>query len=228
MKKAFALVLTFIMIAAMGVTAFAAPNGFIVSPSANKNPTLVDWDPISPDCNAGLTVTPFGDRDKLDDESREQLEAARDSIVNASDLTELNEDLKKKSQNAGIDADDLAVSDLFDVDYTDCDIHDEHKGFKVWLDSDQLDKFVGLMHFDGENWTLIDDAEIDEDGYLVFSSDKTGPFAIVLNTAENGSGSDTPPQTGDDFHWWIYVALMAVSAVALVIIGLKLKKAKEQ
>ena len=148
---------------------------------------------------------------------------------NTDDLTSLNEDLKKIANDKGIKGTDLAVSDLFDIDYTDCDIHDGHGGFKIKLDSDGLDKFVGLMHFDGEKWTLIEGAAIDDNGYLVFSTDKTGSFAIVLDTAEEegGSSSSDGPQTGDNFSWWIYVALMAVSAVALVVIALKLKKTEE-
>ena len=227
MKKTLALVLIIIMMLAMPVIAFAA-NGFVESPSADKTPIIIDKETVSGDCTTRLVGTSFAEREKLDDESREQLESAKDSIVNASAVVDLNDDLKKKAQDAGVDADDLAVSDLFDIDYTKCEIHDDHEGFEIWIDSDKLEKFVGVMHFDGENWSLIDDAKIDEDGFLVFSSDKTGAFAIVLNAPESGSGSDVPPQTGDDFKWWIYASLMAISAVALVVIGLKLKKAKEQ
>lgn len=229
MKKLLALVMTFVMVAVMGVTAFAAPNNFINSPTANENPKLVHWDPLSKDCDAKLIVTPFADRDTLDDASRTQLEKARDVIVNTDDLTSLNEDLKKIADDKGIKGTDLSVSDLFDIDYTDCDIHDGHGGFKIKLDSEGLDKFVGLMNFDGEKWTLIEGAAIDDNGYLVFSTDKTGSFAIVLDTAEEegGSSSSDGPQTGDNFSWWIYVALMAVSAVALVVIALKLKKTEE-
>ncbi|MBO5870517.1 MAG: hypothetical protein J6Q89_07195 [Clostridia bacterium] len=228
MKKLLTHVMTFLMVVAMGVTAFAAPNNFISSPSANENPELIGWDPVTEDCDAELIVTPFGDREKLDDASRNQLEAARDVIVNTKDLTDLNEDLKKLANDKGIKGGDLSVSDLFDVDFSDCDTHDGHDGFKIKLDSEGLDKFIGLMHFDGEKWTLIDNAKIDENGYLVFTTDKIGSFAIVLNTAEEGgSSSGSGPQTGDYFSWWIYVALMAVSAVALVVVALKLKKSEE-
>lgn len=223
MKKVFAVILTFLMVVTMGVTVFAAPNNFISSPGGNKNPVLVKWEPLDEDCDANLTITPYADRADLDDEARDLIEKARDIIVNASDLSELCGALS----DLGVDVKDLAVSDLFDVDYTECDEHYDHKGFKIWLDSDALDKFVGLMHFDGKDWTLITAADIDEDGYLAFETEKNGPFAIVLNTEQGGSSSGNPPQTGDDFRWWIYAALMAVSAVALLFIGYKLKKTEE-
>lgn len=227
MKKVFAVILTLVMTLAMGVTAFAAPNNFISSPGGNMSPELIKWEPLSEECTGKITVTPFADRDDIDEASRELIENARDLIVEASDLTKLCNGLKDAASTNGIDADDLAVSDLFDVDYTDCNIHDDHKGFKLWLDSDALNKFVGLMHFDGEEWSFITNTSIDENGYLVFSTDKSGPFAIVLNTDDSGSSSDNPPQTGDDFRWWIYAALMAVSAIALAVIGYKLKKSEE-
>jgi len=228
MKKGFAVLLSILMVALMGITAMAAPNNFVSSPSANKNPELVDWDVLDDECTAKIIVTAFPEREKLDDESRQQLEEARDIIVDTSDLTDLNDDLKTKVDSLGVDSKYIDVSDLFDVDYSDCDVHDEHGAYKISLKSDALDKFVGLLHFDGENWTMIDNAQIYENGYLVYSTDKTGSFAIVLNTYEDESSSGNGPQTGDEFRWWIYVAIMVVSAVAFIVVAIKLKKSEDK
>ncbi len=224
MKKSFAVLLSILMIFVMGITAMAAPNNFVGSPSGNKYPEIVDGGLIEDESSVEIIVKPYADRFNLDDESRKQLEDAYDIIVDTPDLTDLNVDLKNKANTMGIDSNDIDVSDLFDVDYSDNETNEEYGEYKLRLKSDVLENFVGLLHFDGNNWTMIDNATIDEDGYLVYSTDKTGSFAIVVNTFEDGSSSGNGPQTGDDFHWWIYIALMAVSAVALVIIALKLKK----
>ncbi len=227
MKKGFAVLLSILMVALMGITAMAAPNNFVSSPSSNNNLEIIDWESSEED-KEELIVTLFANRHILNDVARMQLEEARDIIVNTPDLANLNEDLKEKVDSLGIDSKDVAISDLFDVDYSDCDVHDEHGEYKVLLKSDELDKFVGLLHFDGQNWTMIDNAQIDENGYLVYSTDKTGSFAIVLNTYEDESSSGNGPQTGDEFRWWIYVVLMAVSAVAFIVVAIKLKKTEDK
>ena len=224
MKKVFAVLLSILMVAVMGITSVAAPNNFVSSPSGNQNPEIFDSEILDENCEIRLVVTPYANRHNLDDESRQQLIDAYDIVINTSDISDLNNVLNSKANAMEIDTKYLHVSDLFDIDYNDCDMHNEHGTYKIQLKSDALDKFVGLLHFDGEDWTMIENAEIDSNGKLSFSTDKTGTFAIVLNTFEEGSDSGNKPQTDDNFRWYIYIALMAVSAVALVVIGYKLKK----
>ncbi len=222
MKKLLAVILTIVMVMTLSLTVFAAPSGFVSSPSGSEGPILEDFENADEDCESELELTHYGDRDELDDESREILEDAYESIVNASDLGELNKDLEDLAEKLGIPVEDLAVSDLFDISSSDCDGHSEHGEFTITLNDDDLKDFVGLMRYDGENWHLVDGARISDDGTkLIFTSDEIGAFAIVTNT---GSSTVSPP-TGDNFTWIYYVVVAAVvAAMGLAFVVYKTKK----
>lgn len=218
MKKLFAVIFAVVLASVMCVTALAAPNNFVSSPEADNDTTLEGSDNNTEGCEATLVLTTFADREKLDDASRKNLEDARDDIVNSGDLTELCAGLKDKTDKK------VSVSDLFDIDYTDCDTHDGHGGFTFRVKVGSLDKFVGVMNYNGNAWELVD-ASVNDNGELVIKTDKTGAFAVVLESEQEDTSY--PNQTGDDFTWWIYAAIMVVCVVALVLIGIKLKKSEK-
>ena len=223
MKKVLAICLMMVMVLSMSVNVFAAPGGFVSSPSGNPAPKVVDFDPSDEECTAQLVITPYGDRHDLSDVLRAMLEKAYNSIVNSDDLTKLNAELAKIAADKNINGADLAVSDLFDIHVTGCDYLDEHVDFVISLDADTLSHFVGLLHMNKDGvWELVTDAEVVNNGeHLKFSVDSFSPFAIVVDTS---SGTPDAPQTGDNSMIHIYAILMAVSALALVVILVKNKK----
>lgn len=245
MKKVLAICLVIVMAVSMSVNAFAAPEGFVSSPSGNPAPTLISFAPSDEDCTARLVITPYGDRHDLSDTLRTMFEKAYNEIVASSDLTELNADLAEVAEGMNIDGADLAVSDLFDIHVTGCDYHDEHVDFDIVLAADVLKNFVGLLHMNKDSvWELVDNAEVVNNGeHLKFSVDSFSPFAIVVNTGDNDvpptddsdnpttgdlndtqSGGDRAPQTGGSSYARIYLIIMAVAALAAVVIWRKSKR----
>lgn len=222
MKKLLVFLLAIAMLTTLGVTAFAEPGNFIVSPSKNKAPELIGGTNENANCTAKLVITPYSERHTLNDEKKQKIEYAYDQIVISDDLTEFNSAFKKFVGDKGISSDKLAVSDLFDVSYYGCDDHEKHGAFRISLRADTLSGFVGLLHLNGDKWDFVDNAVVDGD-VLTFSVKELSPFAIVVETDKH-----TPPQTGDDFSWWIYVALMVASAAALGVVGYKLKKCENR
>ena len=223
MKKVVAICLMMVMVLCMSVNVFAAPSGFVSSPSGNPAPTVVAFEPNNDDCTGRLVVTPYGDRHELSDALRAMFEKAYNDIVNSDDLTKLNAELAKIASDKDINGADLAVSDLFDIHVTGCDYHDEHVGFDITLDADTLDRFEGLLHMNKDGvWELVTDAEVINNGeHLKFSVDSFSPFAIVVDTS---SGTPDAPQTGDNSMIHIYAIIMAVSALAVIVIAVKSKK----
>ena len=77
---------------------------------------------------------------------------------------------------------------------------------------------------DGE-WQPVEDFSVNEDGSLTVNFDNIGPVAISVREGY----TENPPQTGDQMGNSIvlWVALLAVSAVALVaVIVLSKRKAR--
>ena len=222
MKKVLVICLVMLMVAILGVTAFAAPNGFVSSPSGNAAPDVESFEPSDEDCTATLVVTPYGDKHELSKTLQAMLDAAYNSIVNADDLTSLNDDLAKIVKDRNLDSKKLAVSDLFDIHVAGCDYHEEHVDFDVTLSADTLSHFVALLHMnkDGE-WELVADARVaNNDEHLIFSVESFSPFAIVIDT------SASSPDTGDSAM--IYVGAMAASAVAFVVLLVVINRKKKE
>ena len=221
MKRFLVLLMTAFMLLTLSTPVLAEPGNFVVSPSTNKGPELVDGSNGSEDCDGYIVVTPYVDRDELDEDKKNEIENAYKQIVESDDLTDFNEDFKNLVNDKGISSDNLAVSDLFDVSYYGCEEHDDHADFNITLRSDKLDGFVALLkQVDGE-WVLVEDATVEGD-LLKFTAKDFSPFAIVVELDKHN-----PPQTGDNFRWWIYISLMVVSAGALAVVGYKLKKIEE-
>lgn len=217
MKKLVVLCLTLVMLASLGLNAFAARGSFVSSPSGNPAPLLIDWEVPDADCTATVVITSYADRDTLDDAKREEMENAYDAIANTLDLTELDADLAQLAEEKDIAPSNLAVSDLFDISYVGCEDHRDHDGyFSITFEAETLKNFVGLIYHNGEEWVLVDDAVVDGK-QLTFTTKEFSPFAIVV---------DTNAQTGDNTMIYVWSAIAAASGVLLVVIGLKNKKKK--
>ncbi len=224
MKKVLVICLTLVMLVSMSLTAFAAPSGFVSSPSGSDGPGVIAFDPSDEDCNAELVITPYGDRNELPAALKNLFEKAYDEIVKSGDITKLNADFAKYVEGLNIDPKNLAVSDLFDIHATGCDYHDGHHDFDITLGADMLMHFVGLLHMNSKGeWEFVSDAKVtSNDEHLEFSVEGFSPFAIVVDTTQPGGG----PETGDSSNAPIYAVVMFVSATALAVIIIMSRKQK--
>lgn len=224
MKKTLVFIMAIVMSFAVSITAFAAPNGFAISPGANIAPELVEYDKENLDCLATLLITAYADRNSLSEEQRLSLEQAYNDIISATDLSAVCTQLVSAAQTLGVDIKNLAVSELFDISYLNCDDHDGHGSFKLKIKSQSLQGFVGLLHKNGDKWELVEDVTLESDGlHLSFTVDSLSPFAIVVET---DGGSEQPPNSGDKFPFGAVFAFVAASALTVVLVaGAKKKKA---
>lgn len=224
MKKVMAILLSVVMVFSMSFLATAATsNGFVSSPSTKPAPEVVTFEPADDECTAKLVITPYSEKEELSEALEALLDKAKDTITNSKNLTELNSKLASIAKSKNIKGEKLAVSDLFDIHVTGCDFHDGHVDFDIVLAADTLSHFVGLLHMNKDGvWELVEDAKVTGNGeHLVFSVESFSPFAIVVDTTELASN---PPQTGDNSKIYLYIGIMAVSALAVLVIYKRLKK----
>lgn len=222
MKKFFALLLAAVMALTVSVTVFAAPGNFVQSPSNNSGPELVEGKNESEDCTADLVVTPYKDRATLSADKLAEIEKVYGIISSGVDLTSLNAKFKSFVAGLGILSSNLAVSDLFDVSYFNCDTHGDHGSFRIKLSAETLRNFVGLLHYNNGVWEFVESARVLPDGEtLEFSIKDLSPFAIVV---EKDSGSAVSPDT--DNMTFALPVIMIVCSAALVFVCVKIKKEK--
>lgn len=220
MKKVLVVLLAVIMMMSMTLTAFAAPGKFVSSPTGQQAPIVISFE--DDECTGSLIITPYGDRDELPAALQALMKKAYDEIKASTDLTELCAALKNLAAAKKIKGTNLAVTELFDIRVEGCTIHDGHHDFDIVINPDTLKNFVGLLHMkENGEWELISDAKVIANGdHLAFSVDTLSPFAIVVNTGAN------PSQTGESNMIYVYIAVMAVSALAIVLIIAKSRKQK--
>ncbi len=223
MKKFITLCLALVVLASMSLVAFADSGlgGFIESPSNNQAPVVINGENASEDCEAQILITAYIDRDELPEAIRTKLEEAYKIIKETPNLSDLNEALVKISDDMGIKVTDLAVSDLFDIRSTDCVTHDEHGHFDITLKADTLKHFVCLLHFYNNEWRIVDNAEVTNNGtHLEFEEDEFSPFAIVVNTAE----MDEPTAPLHRYDLPIILGASALLLLIILIVAFKRKK----
>lgn len=183
MKKVIVALIMVLMIASMTLSALAASGGFVSSPSGNQAPVLVKGANTSKKCESVLTVTSYADRDKLSENSKNQIEAAYAQIVATTDVSKLNASVAEVAKDVEVGLSDLAVSDLFDISASTCSDHEKHKKFKIELQSDTVKNFVCLLHYNNGEWEVVKGAKIDKnENILKFKTDELSPFAIVVSS----------------------------------------------
>ena len=225
-KVVLTLMLTVAMVLTMSATVFAELGSFVESPSANQAPELVSSSNSSEECEADIVITSYGDRHLLDEEGRNEIESAYNTIVNAQDMADLNGAFGELAEQLGVSSSDFAVSDLFDMSSTDCDSHDEHGAFSVTVKPAMLENFMGLMCFDDGEWKIIDGAKVSEDGeHIEFETEMFGPFAIVVYT---GEGEITLPSGTNIIPIVAGAAVAAVAAAGAVFFVMFKKKKKRE
>ncbi|MBQ8783607.1 MAG: hypothetical protein IJZ57_07540 [Clostridia bacterium] len=222
MKKFLALLMAVIMVLTVSITAFATPGSFVQSPSNNNGPELVEGSNEDEECTAELIITPYKDRATLPAKALADIEKVYGIIAAGVDLTSLNAEFKAFVASKGLLASNLAVSDLFDVSYYNCDIHDFHGYFRIKLSADTLRNFVGLLHYNDGVWEFVDNAKVLPDGEtLEFSIKDLSPFAIVVDTSK---GSAVSPETGAEDYTAFVAVITSIAAASVVFVSLKKKK----
>ena len=214
MKKFLSIMLSILMLATTQITALAADN-FVGSPTANNNPTLIEGTSVDGD-DYKVVINSFAERDQLNKNQKIDFENAYNSIKNANNLIELNSELKDVADSKDINVENLSISDIFNVSYQDNDgnVIDNNGSFKIKVKAATLNNFVGLMHYDGQTWTMVKGAKVSADGYLEFTTDYQGTFAVVVNTAGTNTQS---PATGES-EISIVATLSILACAALIIV----------
>ena len=217
MKKILVICMTIVMALSMTMSVVAAPGNFVSSPSGNSAPIIIEVELESEECTLQLIITPYIDRGELAEEAKNNLEKAYKEISEAEDLSELLDKIDDIAADKGASVDSLAVSDLFDLSYADCDIHDQHGGeVIVTIKPETLKNFISLMFFNGTSWELVEDAAVmgENQDQLKFTTNGYGPYAIVVDAE---SMSDMP-ETYDGMAWIPYIIIMIVSAADAIIL----------
>ncbi len=224
MKKLFTTLLALIMVLSLSVTVMAAPNNFVESPSNNRAPIIIDCKNEDEDCVANVVVVPFGDRDKLSDEHKQEIQDAYDQIIGSSDLTDLFTGIDSVLTPGTITS-DLSVSDLFNMHYTDCDLHANHGKFKIELSTETLKGFVGLVQIVDGKWQVVADAKVEDGKYLSFTVKDLSTFAIVVDRTKAESTSPITGAPASTYVTGIVVFSVILVAMASVVV-LKRKNEK--
>ena len=171
MKKLIIILTVAVAIIAMSVSALAAPGGFIESPSANGAPTIVGGN-----SDGGVRVIAYRDRkNSLSAEQIANFESAYKSVVDVSNISDVNSELSDIASAVKVNAADLAVSDLFYVD-----IDGEMTSALISLESATFSNFVCLLRYDGSNWVVVD-TKIEGDDIIAFDA-LPGEYAVVVST----------------------------------------------
>ena len=199
---------------------FAASGVFVSSPSGKAAPELIEGVNEDSECVAVVEICAYSDRDALSDADKSKLEAAYKSIVNTDDLADLNEKLGELANTLQISSDKLAVSDLFNVGYSDCASHNDHGKFSVKIKPVVIDNFACLMYYDGSAWVVVENVVVDEDeATITFDMSDPAPYAIVVH-----DGSAVIPNVDDDgisagiiIGIWLVVKLVDTSIVFFVV-----------
>ncbi len=232
MKKIITLILAITMAFVSMVPAFAVNDDFVSSPS-NDDLTLNDWENEDPDCTAELILTLYKDRARLTQFLREQLEKAYDILMNCKDLTTLCDQFANLVAKLGLSAEDLAVTEVFDLTYHKCDVHEDHGYFTIKLGAKALENFVGLLHYYNGEWEVIENARVLADGEtLEFKAKDFSPFAIVVNTGDKVPNEEIPNTDvqveNTQMPMQLMIGATAVFATATVIaVVFKKKEVKE-
>lgn len=170
MKKVLSCLLAVLLLVSIGAMAFA--DDVVPSVEAEKQvPTVGEaLDADGNDVSSAIVITDYEDKDTLPEEAQEQLDDAFDALQDLPALIEGNEDLKALLDGAEVDAESL-----FDISIIDDSVVPP---IDLKLELVNPDNFAALLHFvDGE--ASIVEAEVDEDGFLPFTLEEVGTYAIL-------------------------------------------------
>ena len=220
MKKVFAIILSLVIVACAGVMAFAEPGAFVSSPSGSNGPEIVEVIYSDGSCEPRIVVTPYKDREALDENKESDMNKAYEEIAADKDLTKLCPELKKTATAKGISTESLAVSDLFDISaYHTRNDHKYCGTTTLTLKAETIKHFAALLHRKPTGkWEVVDGVVVDKvNNTITFSAEDFSPYAIVIEKS-----LDTAPDTGSNLY--IPAIVMGVSAISLAGVLISLKK----
>lgn len=222
MKKILAVCLALVMVASAAILAFAQ-GGFVSSPSGNPAPVIIEVVYEEGSCNPRIIVTPYSERETLDDKREADLNAAYDEIAANEDLTNLCEALAAVAAEKGIPVEDLAVSDLFDITASHNGDHEYCGTVRITLSAETIKNFIALLHRNSEgSWEVVPNVTVNvAENTIEFSIDDFSPFAVVVDTS-----AENLPNTGEALY--IPAIAMFVSAIALVFVLVNIRKNKQE
>ncbi len=222
MKKVLAICLAVILVVSAGVLAFAQ-GGFVSSPSGNDAPTVIDIIYEEGSCMPKVIVTPYSEREDLENEKEDDMNEAYKEISMNADLSKLCPALKDISVSIGVSHLRFAVSDLFDVSVYHNLPHNYCGKITIKVSAETLKNFVALLHRNSQGvWEVVPDVVIDSANQtLTFSAKEFSPYAIVVD-----KDATSLPNTGSMLY--IPAIVMAVSGVSLVAVLVSLKKKKQE
>lgn len=222
MKKILAVILAVIMVVSAGVLAFAQ-GGFVSSPSGNEAPEITDVQYGEDSCNPRIVVTPYNEREELDEARKNAIIAAYNDIAENKDLSKMCAALSGVAASKGLSVLQLAVSDLFDITAYHNGDHDYCGIITITLSSETLRNFVALLHRGADGtWEVVPDVTVDyASNTISFQARDFSPFAVVVDTeAEN------VPDTGSEIIIPAVVMFLSGISLAVVLFSLKKKKAE--
>lgn len=208
MKKVLAIFMAIAMMAALSVTAFAANDNFVSSPSGNSAPTVIGS--TNGSGSVKINLHSYKDKNSLSDDAKAEFEASFDSIKNAASLTDLNAGIADIAAKNNAEVKDLAVSDVF---YTTAE--DAEGATTITLKADTFKNFVALMYYSDGEWTIVKDAKLNEDGTLTYTADKFGSYAVLVKTEKT---AEFPPTGDNAFVWAIMAAVVLAGASVAVVV----------
>lgn len=244
MKKLLAIGLMVAMFLSLGISAFAANGGFVSSPSKQTAPQLIMCigKNESGEVEVNISITAFGDRDKLHEEARQIMEDAYTAIMETPNVVDLNTSVKAAIENIldkmnkiiadenegkvaeQVKAENLAISDFFDISDA---VKDGATHYSFIIDPETLNNFVCLLHYCDGDWHVVDNAKVSENGeHLEFSVNSLSPFAIVVDTA---AVEVEEPQTNNNNVRIIAICAIAAGLVlggVAIVTVIQLKKRK--
>ena len=255
MKKIVAILAIIALIAAITVPAFAveftpsaenkdAPEVVsMTDEDGNEVDVLVydeDGNLVSDTGAYSIVITPASrPQDAPTDEIADQLEEAKDQIEEADTVAELTSGMhialrlaKAASSDAAdqdVEMEDLVVFDLFDVTLMKGDdVVEDINGsitFSIQTTLTPDDMFFVLHNYADDDWEVVENISIDENGVLTITLTGLSPIAIITTapvTADTDAGAPTSPQTGESVSLWLILgAAFAVASAVMFTAGRK-------
>lgn len=217
MKRTVAVLFALLLMANLFVVCFAEDNVFVSSPSTVQAPELIEGKNETTSCPAEVVITSYADRSKLGVENVIALEAAYNALATTEDLGVLSADIQALAEELKVSSADFAVSDLFDISYSNCDAHMEHGVFSIKLKPASTEGFVAMLHYTESGFEVIEGTV--ENGTITFDTPSLSPFAIMVH-------SDLP-ENPNFALWWLWLLLLLLLIIIIIVVSSKKKAEKK-
>lgn len=190
------------------------------------------------DVKGSILVTPYARRGAASDTIKQSLEDAHKDVQNAGTMDKLTAEVNTwlAAKHAGVKAEDLLASDLFDVSYVDASGNVAALGQPVTITfklTVPVDNVLLVLHKNSSGWELMnkdDTAKYQKiDKYQVkVTFDSLSPVVFAIDSAEfhvdpNGPSS---PQTGEISPVVVIAGMTIVAACAAAYVVRKEKAAR--